>query len=55
MDIALCDDDFERIGADFEASGAAVRIGRIGSAQSRLMQQRALVDFGVRWIEKHRG
>jgi aminoglycoside 3-N-acetyltransferase len=54
VDIALHDEDFGRIGADFEASGGPVRIGRIGAAESRLMPQRALVDFGVAWMERHR-
>jgi aminoglycoside 3-N-acetyltransferase len=55
LDIALCDDDFERIGADFEETGGGARIGRVGSAESRLMPQRSLVDFGVAWMERHRG
>ncbi len=42
---------FPDIGADFEATGS-VTVGRIGSADSRLMPQRALVDFGQTWLER---
>lgn len=52
-DVALADDDFPAIGAEFDATGH-VTLGRTGSAESRLMPQRALVDFGVAWIERHR-
>ena len=48
------DDDgtyFPAIGADFESTGT-VAIGRVGSAESRLMPQRALVDFGQAWLER---
>lgn len=48
------DDDgthFPDIGADFDATGE-VTVGRIGSAESRLMPQRALVDFGQAWLER---
>ncbi|MBN1317258.1 MAG: AAC(3) family N-acetyltransferase, partial [Anaerolineales bacterium] len=45
--------DFRSIGHDFEHA-AGVRPGRVGNALVRLMSQRALVDFGVRWIEKNR-
>lgn len=41
---------FERIGADFESTGA-VRIGMVGSARARLMRQRPLVDFAARWLD----
>jgi aminoglycoside 3-N-acetyltransferase len=37
---------FPDLGADF----AAERVGPVGSAKSRLMSQRALVDFGVEWL-----
>jgi aminoglycoside 3-N-acetyltransferase len=45
--------DFDELGAAFEAVGP-VRVGRVGSAQSRLMSQRALVDFATAWIAGHR-
>ena len=46
-------EDFEDIGIAFEEIGHA-NIGKIGIADSRLMQQRSLVDFSVSWIEKYR-
>jgi aminoglycoside 3-N-acetyltransferase len=45
---------FPRIGADFDAFGA-VAIGTIGAAESRLMRQRALVDFAAAWIDRELG
>jgi aminoglycoside 3-N-acetyltransferase len=49
------DDDhgrlFPSIGADFDGTGA-VRIGTVGSAESRLMRQRDLVDFVVAWLDR---
>lgn len=56
-DVDYDDDDFGRIGAAFDATGAAtgtVTIGRIGAATCRLMRQRDLVDFGVAWMNRHR-
>ena len=46
-------EDFERIGAAFEQAHA-VRLGKVGGAELRLMQQRALVDFAVGWMEENR-
>ena len=45
--------DFERIGADFDATGMT-REGKIGSARARLMSQPALVDFAVKWMGANR-
>jgi aminoglycoside 3-N-acetyltransferase len=42
---------FPALGAAFEATGQ-VRIGPLGSADARLMSQRALVDFAVRWLDQ---
>jgi len=52
-ELDLDEDDFPQIGAAFEASGG-VRVGKVAMAEARLMDQRALVDFAVGWIEKHR-
>jgi aminoglycoside 3-N-acetyltransferase len=41
---------FPRVGAAFEATGA-VRIGRVGNAEARLMSQPALVDFATPWLD----
>ncbi len=47
------DDDFATIGEAFASTGAEVATP-IGSATARLMPQRAVVDFGVAWMETHR-
>jgi aminoglycoside 3-N-acetyltransferase len=52
-DVAEDEGDFEDLGADFEATGAAT-IGPVGDATARLMRQRPLVDFAVGWIAIHR-
>lgn len=48
------DDDFADIGAGFESTEGAIRIGRVGSAESRLCCQRPLVDFATTWMTAHR-
>jgi aminoglycoside 3-N-acetyltransferase len=47
------DGDFAQLGAAFEAA-AAVRRGRVGAAECRLMPQRELLDFAVPWMERNR-
>jgi aminoglycoside 3-N-acetyltransferase len=46
-------DDFEELGAEFEEE-AGVKPKRVGQAESRLLEMKALVDFGVRWLKAHR-
>jgi aminoglycoside 3-N-acetyltransferase len=46
-------DDFEQIGAAFEAAGGA-QLGQVGNAPVRLMRQRVLVDFAVQWMTRNR-
>lgn len=46
-------EDFAALGADFEAAGG-VKIGKVGATSGRLMDQKALVEFAVGWIETHR-
>jgi len=53
-DIDLNSDDFTEIGAAFEKETGLVRRGRIAQAECLLMPQRALVDFGARWMEANR-
>jgi aminoglycoside 3-N-acetyltransferase len=43
---------FPRIGADFDALGRT-RLGLVGSAESRLVVQRELVDFAQAWLDDH--
>ncbi|HKZ69192.1 MAG TPA: AAC(3) family N-acetyltransferase [Anaerolineales bacterium] len=47
-------DDFWKVGEAFEKTGAA-RIGRVACAECRLLPQRAIVDFAVKWLERNRG
>lgn len=51
-DLDLNDDVFPVLGEEFERTGQA-RIGRVGSAESRLFRQRPAVDFAVDWLERH--
>ncbi|WP_438022100.1 aminoglycoside N(3)-acetyltransferase [Sorangium sp. So ce233] len=53
-DIATDSGDFERIGADFARDTGLERRGRAGAATALLMPQRALVDYGVGWMERNR-
>jgi aminoglycoside 3-N-acetyltransferase len=52
--IPLDDEDFESLGADFERETSLVRQGSTGYTTARLMPQRELVDFAVRWMEANR-
>ncbi len=53
-DIDVSSDDFSALGAQFGAETGCVRSGRVGSAIARLMPQRPLIDFAVRWLERNR-
>jgi aminoglycoside 3-N-acetyltransferase len=52
-DVLPVEDDFGAIGEAFDATGS-VRIGPTGIGESRLMRQRELVAFAVRWMDEHR-
>lgn len=52
-DLALDEDDFERLGEAFASTGQE-RHGSVGAATARLCRQRAIVDFGVDWISGNR-
>lgn len=53
-DLDWDESDFDRTGADFAAGTDAERVGTVGAATARLAPQRALVDFAVSWMERHR-
>jgi aminoglycoside 3-N-acetyltransferase len=53
-DIETMDDDFPEIGARFAEETGLVRNGPVGYASSRLIPQRQLVDFAVRWMDDNR-
>lgn len=55
QDVDLDSDDFEALGAEFERDTNSVRLGRVGLATARLMDQRAAIDYAVTWIPAHRG
>ena len=46
-------EDFDEIGLAFEKTGL-VKNSCINQAEIRLMKQRELVDFAVKWIEENR-
>ncbi len=55
-DIESHSGDFVRLGASFAQKSSADehREGLVAQAKSQLMQQPAVVDFAVDWMEKHR-
>ncbi|MBY8999641.1 MAG: AAC(3) family N-acetyltransferase [Candidatus Heimdallarchaeota archaeon] len=52
-DLDYNDEDFPQIGADFEREQPILQ-GKIGQANSKLIQMKELVDFAVVWMEKNR-
>jgi aminoglycoside 3-N-acetyltransferase len=54
LEVETDESDFERLGADFQATGA-VTVGPVGAATARLMSQPRLVDFATVWMATHRG
>lgn len=52
-DIEFDTEDFALLGEAFAATGGE-RTGMVGQATARLMRQRDLLAFAVRWIEQHR-
>ncbi|SEK64588.1 aminoglycoside N(3)-acetyltransferase [Haloferax larsenii] len=52
-DLETSTDDFEELGADFEAE-VGVTEGVVGAATCKLMDQPELVDFAVDWFEANR-
>jgi aminoglycoside 3-N-acetyltransferase len=53
-DIENDDEDFEEIGKAFAQQTGLGRTGKIGQADAKLVPQREIVDFAVRWMEKNR-
>jgi aminoglycoside 3-N-acetyltransferase len=47
--------DFDAIGDEFDKKGSGIVRGSVGQSDTvRLMRQRALVDFGVDWMQRNR-
>ncbi|MEF8851688.1 MAG: AAC(3) family N-acetyltransferase [Haloarculaceae archaeon] len=54
-DLAIDDGDFPECGAAFEREcPGAVETGDVGVGDARLLDQRRLVDFAVKWFEDNR-
>lgn len=53
-DIDWDDSDFTELGADFARETGLQREGKVGRADALLMPQRALIDYAVAWMERHR-
>ncbi|EHK19446.1 uncharacterized protein TRIVIDRAFT_193387 [Trichoderma virens Gv29-8] len=52
-DVAITDEDFERLGADFERDCKVVR-GTVGAAECRLFPLREAVAYATSWMNKNR-
>jgi aminoglycoside 3-N-acetyltransferase len=52
-DVVADQDDFEALGAAFDATGGT-RAGPVGEGEGRLMRQRELVAFAAGWLAEHR-
>jgi len=53
-DLEVSNADFGSIGEAFIKETGLARRGRVALAEAILIPQRALVDYGVKWIEKNR-
>ncbi len=53
-DVQSFGEDFEALGEAFAMEPGGERSGEVGLARARLCSQRAVVDFGVKWLETHR-
>ncbi|MCU4753061.1 AAC(3) family N-acetyltransferase [Halobacteria archaeon AArc-curdl1] len=54
VDLEYDDSDFGTIGEAFEAAHE-VRRGTVGAATTITFSQPEMVDFGIEWLEEHRG
>jgi len=50
----LDDEDFPKIGTDYESQFSDVMVGNVGLSESRFFRQRPMVDFAVQWMNTHR-
>ena len=53
-DLDFNSDDFATIGAAYEAAGNPHTTGTVGYGTARLIPQRPLIDFTVKWLPTHR-
>lgn len=54
-ELKIDSDDFVELGQAFAQETQLQQQGKIGAADSLLIPQPALVDFGAAWLSKHRG
>ncbi|NIP16361.1 MAG: aminoglycoside N(3)-acetyltransferase, partial [Pseudomonadales bacterium] len=54
FDLAVCDDDFARLGEAFAKDTGAERRGPVGWGEGRLAPVRAVVDYAQNWLAAHR-
>lgn len=54
-DFEVDDDVFDALGEAFARDTGLERTGVVGRATARLMPQRALVDYGVEWLQRTTG
>ncbi|MFW9988499.1 MAG: aminoglycoside N(3)-acetyltransferase, partial [Candidatus Odinarchaeota archaeon] len=52
-ELDLNSDDFKQLGIDFE-SKINYSPGKVGLADARLLSQREMVNFGIKWLKKNR-
>ncbi len=50
---AVDDEDFVRLGEEYERE-RNIKVHKVGNADVRLIRQRDLVDWAVKWMEKNR-
>lgn len=55
LDLDFDDEDFPQLGADFARDSGLEQRGQVGTGSALLMPQRALVDYGVAWLQRYRG
>ncbi len=53
-DVAYDSDDFKQAGQAFDTTGAVTH-GKVACADTKLMNQRKLVDFAAQWFSDNRG
>lgn len=54
LDLDFDDEDFPQLGADFAHDSGLEQRGNVGTGSALLMPQRALVDYGVAWLQRNR-
>ena len=53
-DMDFDDEDFTRIGGEYENGTRAVSVGKVGNAACRLFDMKPAVDYATQWMLRHR-